>query len=201
VTTREPNFEDLVGKDLDAAERDRLLRVHELLVAAGPPPDLVPEEPPVPEPAAAAPAPSRVPTTRRWRRPRLGLVALAAALALAVFGAGYLVGDRSGGPEATVAMSGTAHAQGASASLELFPVDQAGNWPMTLEVKGLAPAASGRPYELWLTKGTKLAALCGSFRAQSDGTARVPMNAPYKLTDFDSWVIVQEGSSTPLLTT
>ena len=34
-----PDFDELVGTDLDPAERERLERVHELLVAAGPPPD------------------------------------------------------------------------------------------------------------------------------------------------------------------
>jgi hypothetical protein len=29
----------------------------------------------------------------------------------------------------------------------------------------------------------------------------VPMNAPYNFTDFDGWVVVEEGSTAPLLTT
>jgi hypothetical protein len=29
----------------------------------------------------------------------------------------------------------------------------------------------------------------------------VPMNAPYNFTDFDGWVVVEEGSTTPVLTT
>jgi hypothetical protein len=36
---------------------------------------------------------------------------------------------------------------------------------------------------------------------EPDGTTVVPMNAPYKLRDFDAWVVVEEGSTTPLLTT
>jgi hypothetical protein len=187
-----PDFDELVGTDLEPEERDRLLRVHELLVAAGPPPDYAQEAPPIPSEAKIV----------RFPRPRrLALVAVAAALAAAIFGAGFFVGDRTAGPHRVVAMTGTAQAAGATASLELFPLDKAGNWPMELEVKGLQPAASGRPYELWLAKGGRLEALCGSFRAKPDGSARVPLNAPYKLTDFDSWVIVEEGTKTPLLTT
>jgi hypothetical protein len=72
---------------------------------------------------------------------------------------------------------------------------------MELEVTGLAPAQSGRSYELWLTKQGRLAALCGSFLVEPDGTAKVPLNAPYRLRDFDKWVVVEEGSKTPLLTT
>jgi hypothetical protein len=192
MTRREPDFDDLVGADLGAEERLRLLRVHDLLVAAGPPPDFEPEIPPVPV----------EPTVRRLPRRRgFALVALAAALAVALFGAGFFVGDRSQGPDRVVAMVGTTQAQGASASLELFSPDEAGNWPMELDVKGLMPSRSGHSYELWLTKGTQLAALCGSFRTEPDGTTRVPLNAPYKLRDFDSWVVVEEGSKKPLLTT
>jgi hypothetical protein len=190
--TRPPDFNELVGGDAEGAERDRLLRVHELLVAAGPPPDFVPAEPPVPVASV---------TPIRARRRGLALIALAAALAVAVFGAGYLVGNRGASAEGVVAMVGTSQATDASASLQLFAVDEAGNWPMKLDVKGLYPAPNGHAYELWLTKGGRLAALCGSFRADSDGTTQVPMNAPYKLTDFDGWVVVAEGSKEPLLTT
>jgi hypothetical protein len=100
-----------------------------------------------------------------------------------------------------VAMSGTAAAADATASLAVFDIDEAGNWPMEMTVRRLAPAASGRPYELWLTKDGKLAALCGGFLTDPDGTAIVPMNAPYRFTEFDGWVVVEEGSTTPLLTT
>jgi hypothetical protein len=190
--TPKPNFDDLVGTDLPASERERLLRVHDLLIEAGPPPDLV-----------RSPAPS--PGERELgvpRRRRLALVAVAAALAIAAFGVGYLAGDRDGpGTLEVVEMAGTGTASEARASLEIFDTDEAGNWPMELSVDGLAPSPSGRPYELWLTKGSRLAALCGSFLVEPDGHTVVPMNAPYKLRDFDAWVVVEEGSRTPLLTT
>src|ERR671936_1903421 len=38
--TRPPDFDELVGPDAEAGERERLRRLHDLLVAAGPPPDL-----------------------------------------------------------------------------------------------------------------------------------------------------------------
>jgi hypothetical protein len=192
VTGRPPNFDELVGTDLEDQEKARLLRVHELLVAAGPPPDI--ELPPAP-PSVVAPV-RLVP-----RRRRVAVLAFAAALVVAVFGAGFFVGNREEGAERVVAMAGTGQAAGASASLEIFAADEAGNWPMELDVKGLRPAASGRPYELWLTKGDRLVAVCGSFLADPDGTTRVPLNAPYRLRDFDAWVVVEEGSKTPLLTT
>jgi len=122
---------------------------------------------------------------------------------LAAFAAGFLIGDRGDQPGTfrVVAMNGTAEAPGASASLEVFDVDAAGNWPMEISVRGLAPSASGRPYELWLTRDGELAVLCGSFLPEADGTTVVQMNAPYKLKEFDGWVVVEEGTTAPVLTT
>jgi hypothetical protein len=101
----------------------------------------------------------------------------------------------------TETMTGTPAAAEATASLAVFDLDAAGNWPMELTVSGLPAAASGRPFELWLTRDGELAALCGGFFTDEDGWASVPMNAPYRFDDFDGWVIVEEGSERPLLTT
>lgn len=192
-----PDFDELVGHDLDPAERARLERVHELLVAAGPPPDFV----------AVAPPPDLVPAAEvvelRPRRRRGALVAVAAALAVALFafGAALVDGSATSAAPETIPMEGTPAAQTASASIEVFPLDAAGNWPMKFSVAGLEPAPSGRPFELWLTRHGELAALCGSFLTDVSGAAVVPMNAPYEFSEYDGWVVVQEGSKTPLLTT
>jgi hypothetical protein len=181
-----PDFDELVGTDLEPGERARLERVHELLVAAGPPPDHV---------AAVEPIPLRP------RRRRGVLLALAAALAVALFAFGAaLVNDSASAPE-TVSMEGTSAAPGASASIEILELDAAGNWPMRFAVENLTSTTSGRPFELWLTRDGKLAALCGSFLTDEGGAAVVPMNAPYEFSDFDGWVVVEEGSDTALLTT
>jgi anti-sigma-K factor RskA len=182
-----PDFDELVGSDLEPSERARLERVHELLVAAGPPPD----------PLDAAPSALR-PTRRRG-----ALLALAAAFAVAAFALGAALVDGSPGRslDFTETMVGTAAAGDATASLAIYELDDAGNWPMELTVAGLPPAPSGRPFELWLTRGGELAALCGSFLTSSDGVASVPLNAPYRFDEFDGWVIVEEGSQTPLLST
>lgn len=194
MSERGPDFDDLVGTDLEGSERERLLRVHELLVAAGPPPELQPREG-----AASTHEPVRLSSRRR----RGALLALAAALGVVVFAVGVLVGDRGDRPGTfeVVRMTGTAYTTGVRASLTIFDVDEAGNWPMELEVDGLEPSSGGRRYELWLTRGGRLAAQCGSFLAEADGTTVVPLNAPYRLKEFDGWVVVVEGSTTPLLTT
>jgi hypothetical protein len=187
MTERTPDFDELVGDDVPAGERTRLERVHELLLQAGPPPELPVElaEPP-------APPSARVIRLPRRRATWLAGVAAAAAVALG-FGAGYLVGDRGPEVERTIAMQGA----GASASLVVYAVDEAGNWPMRLSVTGL-PA--GATYELWLTKAGKLAAPCGRFTVGS-GETEVPLNAPFRLKEFDGWVVVETGRTEPLLTT
>lgn len=201
-----PDFDELVGSTeetgLSPAERQRLRRVHELLIEAGPPPELSSRlEPPTPAPAAAPP-PRRVAAARRLPRPRFRLIAIAAAFGVLAFGVGYLAG---GGPDyetfSDVAMTGTSAAESAHATIQVFDADAAGNWPMEISVTGLKPPTSGKPYEVWLTRGGAPVALCGSFLADPDGTTRVPMNAPFKLKDFDGWIVVEQGSDVPLLTT
>jgi hypothetical protein len=180
-----PDFDELVGSDLDPEERDRLERVHDLLVQAGPPP----------EPAA------RPVVELRPRRRRGALLAVAAALAVAALAiGGAVVAGPAGGVE-HVTMAGTPAAATASASLTVFEIDEAGNWPMELKVNGLAPSARGRPFELWLTRDGELKGLCGAFFTDESGRAKVPMNAPYRFSEYDGWVVVEEGSETPLLTT
>lgn len=181
------DLRDLVGDDLEPDERERLERVHAMLVEAGPPPELPPAIARAPEPPSAR----ILPLPRRFR---YTTIAAAAIIALALFGLGYLAGGGPGEqPVETLAMHGS---QGASAELDLFAKDDAGNWPMELTVTGLAPGT----YELWLTRGDELAASCGSF-AVAAGETTVPLNAPFVLRDFDGWVVVPVGRQTPVLTT
>lgn len=178
-------FDELVGEVADHEERDRLRRVHELLVSVDPPADVI-----------AAPIPLRP------RRPRR-LALLAAALAgLALFGAGYLVGE-AGEPDAlrVIEMTGVGQARGASAEIELLPEDAAGNWPMNVVLRGLEPSRDRSDwYELWLTRGGKLAAPCGRFIVQA-GRNEVTLSVPYRLRRYDGWVVTRRGSNEPLLTT
>jgi len=187
-----PSFDDLVGNDLSPAERERLQSVHDLLVQAGAPPELPPAlaAPPAVEAARVIPFP---------RRYRFTAIAAAAAVAVVLFGAGYLIGGSGSSPAVlrTVEMRG---ANGVTASLVVFAKDEAGNWPMELTVSGLEPLPAGKTYELWLTRRGKLADPCGTF-AVARGTTEVPLNAPYRLRDYDGWVVVRTGDTTPVLTT
>ena len=185
--TEPRDLRDLIGDDVEPDELARLERVHALLQEAGPPPELPPALVHAPEPPAAR----VLPFPRRYR---YTAVAAAVIAAIALFGVGYLA---AGGPNAkpveTLAMSG---AGGASAELDLFAADDAGNWPMELRVSGLEPGS----YELWLTQSGELAAPCGAFLV-GDGTTTVPLNAPFKLKEFDGWVVVPTGGEERVLTT
>ena len=188
-----PDFDELVGNGLDPAEYQRLRLVHDLLLEAGPPPEL--------SPSLAVP-PAALPTGRLIafpRRRRATLLLIAAAFTLAVFGAGWLGGakSRTAQVERTITMAGPA---GAQASLELLHADKAGNWPMVIKVTGLAALPAGQTYALWLTKNGKLDVPCGTFTVGA-GTTSVSLNAPSHLTEYDGWVVVRSGSTTPVLTT
>ena len=184
-----PRFDELVEPDVPAEERERLRRAHEALVAAGPPPEL----------PASLERPPALPQVVSFPRRRVALGALAAALAAAAFAGGLLVGDRGedGGfaTDFVLRMTGTAAAPDGLAVLAVGEIDRAGNWPMKMTVTGLAP---GR-YELLLTRDGKLAESCGTFIV--DGRTVVFLNAPYRLRQFDGWVVTGERSERILLRT
>jgi hypothetical protein len=187
-------FDELVGDIEDPRERERLRRVHELLLSVDPPPDVSPEleAPPAPEPVRVLP-----------RRRRTAVALLAAALAAALFGAGWLAGARNDSleTEAVIPMAGTARAAGASASIELLPQDASGNWPMNLLVRGLRPSRDRSDYyELWLTNDGKLADPCGRFTVHA-GLTKVVLSVPYGLRKYDGWVVTRHDSNVPLLST
>jgi len=182
-----PPFDAIV--DPDDPDRERLENVHRLLVAAGPRPEL----PPHLEHAPSEPK-ARVIELPRRRYTAIAAMAVAATL---LFGIGYAIGGRDNPPEPvqTVAMTGPS---GATASLALMSIDRAGNWPMTIEVKGLAGLPKGETYGLWLTRNGKLADPCGTF-VVGPGTTAVPLNAPYHLKEYDGWVVVKSGTKGPFV--
>jgi hypothetical protein len=127
----------------------------------------------------------------------------AAALALAAFGAGWLVsenvGDEPFAIDFVLPMRGTDAMPQARASLEVAEIDDAGNWPMRLTVRGLPELPDRGRYELALTKGDRIAASCGFFAVEGEKTVAY-LNAPYRLRDYDDWVVTRAGSSRILLT-
>jgi len=189
------SFEDLIGTEgLSAEEEAKLRRVHQLLVAAGPPPELSSDLslPPVPNDEADPPEVAYL-----FRRRRGRAVVLALAAALAAFAGGYAFGHSKGKPSAftsvrSVAMHGTSG--GASHGvINIAEKDSVGNWPMLVEVSGLPEQAQQSSYyELWLTHNGKAVAPCGSFRVHGK-TTRVRLSVPYALKNFDGWVVTTQG--------
>lgn len=190
------DFRELVDPEgIGPEEELRLRKVHDLLVQAGPPPDL---------PPALERAPSGGAEILQFPllpRRRVALTAvLAAALALMAFGGGYLTGNsKSKGSSfeggRVVALRGQTSAL---AILRVARRDSAGNWPMQLEVTGL-PRQADRDayYELWLTKGGRPAEPCGTFRVNGK-TTRVRFTVPYDFSKTDGWAVTrQSGSSRP----
>ena len=187
-------FDDLVGQVESPRERERLQRVHELLLSVEAPPKLSPM---LRTPPASASEPIRLVPRRRT------FALLAAALAAAAFGAGWLGGTRSDdvAPEREIAMQGVGETRGSFAKIELLPQDSSGNWPMKVRLRGLEPSRDRQDfYELWLTKGGRLAALCGRFTINA-GLTTVTFSVPYGLKRYDGWVVTRRGSDRVLLTT
>jgi hypothetical protein len=191
--THPPDFDDLVGPDVPGEERARLQRTHDLLIEAGPPPELSPDLDAVPWPEEAL---APVFGKRKRPRPRRVLL-LAAALATAVVG-GYFLGHTTSSSSTsintnrTVELQGTKLARGAFASLELGKAQASGNWPMVLHVRGLPKLSRGGYYDLYLTKDGVPLVSCGTFNAR--GKTDVRLTAAYNLENFDrnGWVIVRK---------
>jgi hypothetical protein len=168
----------------------RLQRVEELLRAAGPAPELPPSL--ADPPQVDAPARERR-VGQRWGL-ALGL-ASAAAAAAAAFAIGYGIGTGdSVEPVAEIAMHGVGPAAGASADLEVGEADAAGNVPLEMRVEGLRALPRGGWYELFLSKGGKLGASCGTFT--TDGREfTVRLSVGYDLRAwrdrdvYDGWVV------------
>lgn len=188
---REPSLDELIDAET-GEERQRLQHVHELLLRAGPPPELTPELEAGPTLQMTLGRPRRRVTKQR------GMLLLAAALTLVlVFLGGYSVGN--GGSKSALApislkLRGTHAAPNAQADLEVWH-RKAGNWPMTLNVVGLRKLPAHTYYEVYLVRNGKPWGSCGTFRvASSKQAVTVTLNAPYSLHKGDSWVVTRQGA-------
>jgi len=187
--TNEPDFRELVGDE--SRDDERLRRVHDLLVAAGPPAEMsvrVTDPPDVEH--------SKVLEFKR-RRPAT-LLAVGIAAAAAAFVIGYGVGQRqnSFSAQAAIPMHGVgAVNQAAQAEIKVGSHDEGGNYPLEMQVKGLRDAPKGAWYELLLSKRGKPTDSCGIFTVDG-GETTVRLSVPYDLPDwhqkklYDGWVVV-----------
>ena len=186
-----PDFDELVGADVEAAERARLRRVHTLLVQAGPPPELSPS-------LEAGPTLAMTLARRRPVQVRRRVLLLAAAIAIVAlaFLAGFVAGNGGNGVNATRVMqlTGTPAAPNALASLQIEPVDAGGNWPMRLSVQGLPKLPAGSYYEVYLVRSGKPWGACGTFKVAKSEATVVQLNAPYRLKHGDTWEVMRIGN-------
>lgn len=201
---RTPDFDDLVGLDVPPAERERLRRAHELLAQADAPPELSPEleRIPWPEEALQPLGLMRKPRADRPRRPRLVYFAAAATL-VAV---GFLIGQATNSKNTaidtirTVKMHGVGQASTAAAIINVGRGSSAGNWPMLVSIRNLAPATGNGYYDLWLSNHGKPVFLCGTFNTKA-GTQEtvVRLSAAYPLAEggFDGWIVTRHVGGKP----
>jgi len=189
-----PDVRELVGEEGSPQELDRLRRVHDLLVAAGPPPRLSPA-------LVRPPRVGRLALLARPRRRSLAALALAAALAAGAFAVGYAVAPRGGFRAAwVVPMHGLGRHAQAHAVLKIGRADAHGNIPIEMEVQGLPPLPASAYYELYLAKKGKPSASCGTFRT-GPGTTLVRLSIAYQLQPWgrrwDGWIVTVNRPGRP----
>jgi Anti-sigma-K factor rskA len=187
-----PDFRELIGDDVPAEERARLKRAHDLLVAAGPPPELTPalETPPAPERNVA------------WLpRRRLGAaLVLAAALVLSAFAGGFLIGDRSDDSSAVAGFEAErtvllGESGSTVAVVRLGKADRNGNHPMLVTVEGLERQPKGDYYSLFMLKNGKPVALCGTFNVADEEATTVRLTTGYGFERYDGLMLAEYRAS------
>jgi hypothetical protein len=195
--SREPNLNDLVGTEVTGAERQRLQQVHELLLEAGPPPEISADLEAGPTLGMTL---GRQQHQRRRVKRRAMLLVAAAILVALVFIAGYASrgGGKSGSSQAVIrqAFKGTSVAPQAQGTLEVWSSKDGNNWPMTLTVVGLQQLPPHTNYDVYLVRNGRPWGACGSFRV--GGNPQVPvtvtLSAPYTLHKGDTWVVTRPGA-------
>ncbi|HWE80083.1 MAG TPA: hypothetical protein VG265_00400 [Gaiellaceae bacterium] len=176
------DFDDLVGGEVSGEEREELRRVHELLLSATPPPSLDPL-PPTPSHSRRSWIP------RSWAHGAVGLAAVASiaiAIGLAI---GSALGHGGFQTGFTRPMHGLGSATAASALINVGKADPNGNRPLLMSIRKLPTLPKDTFYMLYLTKKGKPVVLCGIFQTGRSGNARVSMNAPADLAEYDGWIV------------
>ena len=133
---------------------------------------------------------------------------VAAGVAAAAFGVGFLVGNRGTNDfpsnRSAIAMHAPKGAANAHASILIGERDAVGNWPLLVHAIGLKPLPKNTWYELYLTQNGKITQWCGSFSVEKGGRTTVRFSVPYKLKGSVGWVVttsVRQQHPQVLLTT
>ena len=186
------DFEDLVDlTGVGAEDEAKLRRVHQMLIAAGPPADL-----PV-ELAKPVPVGGQVVSLAEHakRRRPVAAVLIAATVAVACFGGGYVLATQARSDSSAINVIRIVPLQGVQqnslASLSVGSSDQNGNWPLQLTVSGLPQLKGEARYYLVVKQGDGRGVLCGSFEVAPHGSTTVTFNVAYKVKPSTQWIITR----------
>ena len=186
--TPAPDFRDLVGNDLSSQERERLRRVHDLIVAAGPPPEL---------PASLAEAPRPEGTVTFLQRRLRTAIVLAAAIAIAAFAVGYLVGDQDDTSPSSFSAERTI-VLGKERPLTVVRFgepDENGNTLMLVTVQGLRRQSAGDYYTLFMTRDGEPVVPCGTFNVGDEGLTSFRFSIAYDPEAYDGLMLAEYRAS------
>ena len=151
--TDRPNFDELAGgDDLSPEEAARLQRVHDLLVEAGPPPELPPHLLQEPDPEGGrrdnvTGLPRR--RTGHAARDRCGAHADGVPGRVRLRRAARAASTRTSRCRCTA----RPRARQAKGVIHVGKVDSAGNWPLKVDVENLPELPKGQYYEMFLSRG------------------------------------------------
>lgn len=197
-----PDLDELVGTDVGEDERRRLLRAHDALVRAGPPPELSPA---LRHPPGTDEYRAEVRVLPRGYPPRrlAAAAVLAAAIAIAAFAGGYAVGGGDGGGgRATPEFVRQVELRDASvpdglAVVQVGASDAIGNREMIVTVEGLPRLQGDDYYTLFMTRNGKLVVPCGTFNVRG-GVRRttVRLLVGYDLDGFDGLALAKYSGAT-----
>jgi hypothetical protein len=176
------SFDELIGAEPEGPERERLRSAHELILEAGPPPELTPELESGPTLAMTLGRARRLARNRR----RMLIPAIAAAFLVALV-VGIATNHHEGKGIVVIPLKGTPHAPQAHGTLDVFEATN-DHQPMRIEVQGLEPGE----YAVYLVHNGRSWEECGTFFVADVGGGR-PKNidSPYRARAHDTWVVTR----------
>ena len=132
---------------------------------------------------------------------------LAAAIVLAAFAFGYLLGARGEDSSPASFTAEKTAVLGSSpdrlAVVRIGEVDESGNRPMEVTVDGLERLKGGDYYTLFMTRNGKPIVTCGTFNVSDEGVTTLRLSVAYELDRFDGLMLAkysrEQHKNKPLL--
>ena len=177
-------FDELIDAEPAGAERERLRNVHELLLEAGPPPELTPELSSGPTLDMTLGRVRRMTSSRRrMLNPPLAAALIALIIGINVTGSGQEI--------VAIPLQGTVAAPHAKGALNVLPAE-AHTQPMVVDVQGLDRGL----YAVYLVHKGRAWEKCGTFTVTNPAGQRpTTINSPYLAKGGDQWVVTRLTAS------